>query len=181
MKTTLGFDAQLDEQAKDQAVVDGTSDEEMSDSHEGAGSRRDKEEIASILVDCAFRLHRDLGPGLLETVYEVVLAKMLRDQGLMIERQKPIPIEYAGFAFDEGFRADLIIEGIVLVELKSVENLAPVHFKQTLTYLRLLSLPLGLLINFGSATFKEGCKRIVNGPQSFASSRLRVNQAPSTD
>ena len=127
-------------------------------------------------MDCAFHLHRDLGPGLLETVYEVVLAKMLRDHGLEVERQKPIPIQSEGFTFEEGFRADLIIEGCVLAELKSVENLAPVHYKQTLTYLRLLGLPLGLLINFGSATFKEGCKRIVNGHQSFASSCLRVNQ-----
>ncbi len=149
----------------------------MKDSHEATKPRKDKEEIATILVDCAFRLHRDLGPGLLETVYEVVLAKMLRDQGLEVERQKPIPIQYAGFTFEEGFRADLIIEGIVLVELKSVEALVPVHSKQVLTYLRLLNLPLGLLINFGSASFKEGCKRIVNGPQSFATSRLRVNQS----
>ena len=148
----------------------------MNDSREDANTRKDKEEIAAALVDCAYRLHRDLGPGLLETVYEVVLAKMLRDLGLSVERQKPVPIQYAGFTFEEGFRADLLIEGIVLVELKSVENLAPVHSKQTLTYMRLLGVPLGLLINFGSATFKEGCKRIVNGPQSFASSCLRVNQ-----
>lgn len=100
---------------------------------------------------------------------------MLRDQGLEVERQKPIMIKYAGFTFEEGFRADLINEGIVLVELKSAENLMPVHSKQVLTYLRLLNLPLRLLINFGSATFKEGCKRIVNGPQSFASSCLRVS------
>jgi iron complex transport system substrate-binding protein len=99
-----------------------------------------------------------LGPGLLETVYEVVLAKMLRDQGLEVERQKTIPIQYAGFTFEEGFRADLLIEGMVLVEIKSVEFLAPVHHKQTLTYLRLLDLPLGLLINFGAPTFKEGCR-----------------------
>jgi len=148
----------------------------MADSHGDTKARKDKEAIAAILVDCAFRLHRDLGPGLLETVYEVVLAKMLRDHGLEVERQKAIAIHYAGFTFEEGFRADLIIEGTVLVELKSVENLSPVHSKQVLTYLRLLNLPLGLLINFGSATFKEGCKRIVNGPQSFASSCLRVNQ-----
>jgi iron complex transport system substrate-binding protein len=82
-----------------------------------------------------FRLHRDLGPGLLETVYEVVLAKMLQDQGLEVERQKPIMIQYGGFTFEEGFRADLINEGIVLVELKSAENLMPVHSKQVLTYL----------------------------------------------
>lgn len=148
----------------------------MNDSHEGTKTRKDKEEIAAAVVDCAYRLHRDLGPGLLETVYEVVLAKMLRDLGLSVERQKPVPIHYSGFTFEEGFRADLLIEGIVLVELKSVENLAPVHSKQTLTYMRLLGVPLGLLLNFGSATFKEGCKRIVNGPQSFASSCLRVNQ-----
>ena len=127
-------------------------------------------------MDCAFRLHRDLGPGLLETVYEVVLAKLLKEQGLRVERQKPIPIRYAGFSFEEGFRADLVIEGLVLVELKSVESLSPVHSKQVLTYLRLIDLPLGLLINFGAASFKEGCKRIVNGPQSFVSSCLRVNQ-----
>jgi len=148
------------------------------DSHEGTKPRRDKEEVAAIIVDCAFHLHRDLGPGLLETVYEVVLAKMLPDRGLAVERQMPIPIKYAGFIFEEGFRADLLVEGLVLVELKSVENLAPLHAKQVLTYLRLLHLPLGLLINFGSATFKDGCKRIVNGPQSFASSCLRVNQTP---
>ena len=145
-------------------------------SHKDTKARRDKEAVAATIVDCAYNLHRDLGPGLLETVYEVVLAKMLRDRGLEVERQQPISIQYAGFTFDEGFRADLIVEGIVLVELKSVENLAPVHSKQVLTYLRLLKLPLGLLINFGAATFKEGCKRIVNGPQDFVSPRLRVNQ-----
>lgn len=103
---------------------------------------------------------------------------MLRDQSLDVERQKPIPIQYAGFTVDEGFRADLLIEGLVLAELKSVEYLARVHSKHVLTDLRLLNLPLGLLINFGSATFKEGCKRIVNGPQSFVSSCLRVNKQP---
>ena len=127
-------------------------------------------------MDCAFRLHRDLGPGLLETVYEVVLAKLLKEQGLQVERQKTIPIRYAGFSFEEGFGADSIVAGLVLVELKSAESLSPVHSKQVLTYLRLLDLPLGLLINFGAASFKKGCKRIVNGPQSFVSSCLRVNQ-----
>lgn len=147
-------------------------------SHEETKARRDKEEIAAMIVDCAFNLHRDLGPGLLETVYEVVLAKLIEERGLGVQRQQPIEINYAGFTFVEGFRADLIVEDSVLVELKSVENLTPVHSKQVLTYLRLLKLPLGLLINFGSATFKEGCKRIVNGSQSFASSCLRVNQKP---
>ncbi len=148
----------------------------MNDSHEDTKERSGKEEVSRIIVDCAFHLHRDLGPGLLETVYEVVLAKMIQDRGLRVQRQKQIPISYAGFTFDEGFRADLIVQDVVLVELKSVENLSPVHAKQVLTYLRLLNIPLGLLINFGAATFKQGCKRILNGPQSFASSNLRVNQ-----
>ena len=134
------------------------------------------EEISAEVVDAAFHLHKDLGPGLLESVYEVVLAKLLEQRGLSVERQKPIPIQYAGLRFDEGFRADLIVEGSLLIELKSVENLAAVHGKQVLTYLRLLELPLGLLINFGSATFKDGIKRIVNNHTNFASSRLRVNQ-----
>ncbi len=134
------------------------------------------EELSAIVVDCAYRLHAEAGPGLLETVYEVVLAKVLEERGLRVRRQVPVPIHLMGLQFDEGFRADLIVEDQLLVELKSVEHLAPVHSKQVLTYLRLLDLPLGLLINFGAATFKEGCKRIVNGPQDFASSRLRVNK-----
>ncbi len=95
---------------------------------------------------------------------------------MQVERQKAIPIEYAGLRFNEGFPADLLVEGKLLVELKSVENLTAVHGKQVLTYLRLLNLPLGLLINFGAAVFKEGVKRIVNNHKEFASSRLRVNQ-----
>ncbi len=134
------------------------------------------EEVSAVVVDCAYRLHVEAGPGLLETVYEVVLAKMLTERGLQVRRQVPVPIDLLGLRFDEGFRADLIIHDLVLVELKSVETLAPVHGKQVLTYLRLLKMPLGLLINFGTATFKEGCKRIVNQHQDFASSRLRVNQ-----
>ena len=146
------------------------------DSREDTKARRDlnAEEISSVIVDVAFRLHRDLGPGLLESVYEVVLAKQLERRGLSVERQKDVGIVYDGLAFDLGFRADLLVEGKVLVELKSVENLAPVHGKQVLTYLRLLQMPLGLLINFGAATFKEGVKRIVNQHTDFASSRLRV-------
>ncbi len=134
------------------------------------------EELSAEVVDTAFHLHKDLGPGLLESVYETVLAKMLGKRGIQVERQKPIPIDYAGLHFDEGFRVDLLVEGILLVELKTVENLAPVHGKQVLTYLRLLRLPLGLLINFGAPTFREGVKRVVNNHKEFASSRLRVNQ-----
>ena len=150
----------------------------MKDSHEGTKTRRDAEELSSIVVDCGYRLHVESGPGLLESVYEVVLAKMLAAQGIEVKRQVPVPIRLMGLTFDEGFRADLLVENQLLIELKSVENLAPVHSKQVLTYLRLLKLPIGLLINFGAPAFKDGCKRIVNGPQSFVASRLRVNQKP---
>lgn len=140
-----------------------------------------KEELSRIVVDCGYRIHVEVGPGLLESVYEAVLSKLLSDRGLRVERQKAIPIQVMGLSLDEGFRADLLVEDVLLVELKSVENLAPVHSKQVLTYLRLLKLPLGLLMNFGTATFKEGCKRIVNGEQDFVSSCLRVNQSISPE
>lgn len=133
------------------------------------------EEIAREAVDCGYKLHTGLGPGLLESVYEAVLAKLLAERGLFVERQKSIPIVFEGLQFDEGFRADLLVEGKLLIELKSVENIAPVHSKQVLTYLRLLNLPLGLLMNFGAPTFKDGIKRIVNNHSNFASSRLRVH------
>jgi GxxExxY protein len=139
---------------------------------------KNAEKLSAIVVDCGYKLHVEAGPGLLETVYEVVLAKMLSEQGLVVKRQVPVPIRLMGMTFEEGFRADLIVEDRLLIELKSVENLLPVHSKQVLTYLRLLNLPLGLLINYGAPTFKDGCRRIVNGPQSFGTSRLRVNQGP---
>lgn len=128
-------------------------------------------------MDCAYHLHVEAGPGLLESVYEVVLAKMLSEKSLKVARQVPVPIELMGMQFQEGFRADIIVEDCFLIELKSVTALTSLHAKQTLTYLRLLNLPLGLLINFGAATFKEGVKRIVNNHKDFASSRLRVNQS----
>jgi iron complex transport system substrate-binding protein len=145
---------------------------------EGVGALHNPEELARSVVDCGFKLHRDLGPGLLETVYEAVLAAMLIEAGLEIDRQKPIPIEYNGLMLREGFRADLIVERSLIIEVKSVEQLAPVHGKQLLTYLRLLKQPLGLLLNFGAPTFRDGVKRIVNGHTNFASSRLRVHQTP---
>jgi iron complex transport system substrate-binding protein len=150
----------------------------MNDTFQGTKSPMNIEDLSAIVVDCAYKLHIEAGPGLLETVYEVVLAKMLEERGLRVRRQVPVPINLMGMTFDEGFRADLLVEDLLLIELKSVENLAPVHSKQVLTYLRLLNLPLGLLINFGAATFKEGCKRIVRNHKDFASSRLRVNQNP---
>lgn len=118
--------------------------------------------LSGQIVDAAFHIHSKLGPGLLESVYEAILAKELARRGLYVERQKSIPIEFEGMYFEEGFRADLIVERAVIIELKSVETLAPVHAKQLLTYLRLLDYRLGLLINFGAPALKDGIKRIVN-------------------
>jgi GxxExxY protein len=137
----------------------------------------DIEEVAQVSVDCGFRIHKELGPGLLESVYEAVMAASLARRGLSVDRQKPIDIEFDGMVLREGFRADLFVEGQLIIELKCVEQLAPVHSRQLLTYLRLAKQPLGLLMNFGSATFREGMKRVVNS-HIFASSRLRVNQSP---
>ena len=139
---------------------------------------RDVEELSAIVVDCGYRLHVEAGPGLLESVYEAVLAKMLERLGLRVRRQVPVPIRLMGLTFDEGFRADLVVDDALLIELKSVEQLAAVHGKQVLTYLRLMNLPLGLLINFGAPTFKEGVKRIVNHHHAIATSRLRINRGP---
>jgi iron complex transport system substrate-binding protein len=113
---------------------------------------------------------------LLESVYEVVLARSLERRGYKVERQKTIRFEYDGMIFEEGFRVDLFVEDRVVVELKSVEKLAPVHGKQLLTYLRLMRLPVGLLINFGGNTLKEGLHRVVNNLPSSASPELRVNR-----
>jgi GxxExxY protein len=118
-------------------------------------------EIAKEVVDAAFHIHTKLGPGLLESVYEVVLAAVLRKRGLRVERQVPVPIRFEDLTFDEGFRADLIVEEKVILELKSVEETAPVHKKQVLTYLRLADKRLGLLINFGAPLIKDGITRLV--------------------
>jgi GxxExxY protein len=120
-------------------------------------------EIGKIVVDTALSIHRDIGPGLLESVYEVVLSNALKQRGLVVERQVPIPIEYAGVKFDEGFRADIVVEGKVILELKSVEKIRKVHKKQLLTYLSLSRLKLGFLLNFGESLMKEGIARVVNG------------------
>ena len=136
----------------------------------------DIEELARIAVDCGFKIHKDLGPGLLESVYEAVHANSLLRAGLSIERQKPILIEYDGQVLGEGFRADIVVDQRLIIEIKSIERMAPVHGKQLLTYLRLAKQPVGLLMNFGCETFRDGLKRDVNGHTNFASSRLRVNQ-----
>ena len=120
-------------------------------------------EIGTTIVDTAYHLHRELGPGLLESVYEVTLARALEKRGLNVSRQVPIPITFQGERFEEGFRADLIVENKVLIELKSVERTAPVHKKQVLTYLRLTNLKLGYLLNFGTELMKDGTTRLING------------------
>jgi GxxExxY protein len=120
-------------------------------------------QIAEKILDAAFHIHRTLGPGLLESVYEVILAKQLEKAGLKVRRQVQIAIEFERLKFDEGFRADLIVADKVIVEIKSIEALAPVHPKQVLTYLRLTGLKLGLLINFNEDLLKKGIRRVVNG------------------
>ncbi len=137
---------------------------------------RDIDDVSGDVVDVAMRLHRKLGPELLESVYEVVLAKALTDLGYYVERQKSVDIEFEGLRFEAAFKADLLIDNRLVVEIKSVERLNMAHRKQLLTYLRLLKLHVGLLMNFGGATLKEGLHRVVNDHSPSASSRLRVNQ-----
>jgi iron complex transport system substrate-binding protein len=124
---------------------------------------KDLNDITGTIVDVSLRIHRELGPGLLESVYEAVLARALETRGLHVERQKVIRFVYDGMVFEGAFRIDLLVENQVIVELKSVETLAPVHKKKLLTYLRLTDKRIGLLLNFGSATLKEGLHRVVNG------------------
>jgi GxxExxY protein len=120
-------------------------------------------EVGTIVVDSAIAVHRELGPGLLETVYEVVLARELRDRGLTTKRQVPVPIQYKDIRFEEGFRADIIVANKVVLELKSVERVSAAHKKQVQTYLRLTGYKLGYLLNFGEALMKAGITRCVNG------------------
>jgi GxxExxY protein len=120
-------------------------------------------EIGTQVVEAAIAVHRELGPGLLETVYEVILARELSDRGLRVDRQVPIPVLYKGIKFEEGFRADLIIDGKVILELKSVERVSAAHKKQVQTYLRLTGCKLGYLLNFGEEVMKTGITRCANG------------------
>ena len=119
-------------------------------------------EIGTMIIEAAIAVHRELGPGLLETVYEVILAREIADRGLKVERQVPVPIDYKGIRFDEGFRADVIVEGRVILELKSVERVSAAHKKQVQTYLRLTGCKLGYLLNFGEDVMKTGITRCVN-------------------
>jgi GxxExxY protein len=120
-------------------------------------------EIGGIIVDCSVKLHKDLGPGLLESVYEILLAHLLQEAGLNVERQVSVPIEYSGIRFDEGFRADIVVEDKVILELKSVERVNNSHKKQVLTYLKLTDKKLGYLLNFGENLMKDGISRVLNG------------------
>lgn len=133
--------------------------------HEDARIHGDQdriEQLAKVAVDCGYRLHRDVGPGLLESVYEILLCEYLREAGVDFQRQVAVPITFKGVAIENAFRADILVEGQLLLELKSTEQHAPVHAKQLLTYLRLMDLPLGLLMNFGAPSFKEGVRRLAN-------------------
>jgi len=122
-----------------------------------------KTKIGTIVIEECIDIHRHLGPGLLESVYEIILVDALRRRGLHVERQVPIAIEFRGRKFDEGFKADIIVEGKVVLELKSVEKVSLAHKKQVNTYLRLTGCKLGYLLNFGKALMKDGISRIVNG------------------
>jgi GxxExxY protein len=136
------------------------------------------DDITGAIVDAAVRIHRTLGPGLLESLYEGLLACELGRRGLRVERQRLISFSYDGIEIEDAFRADLLVELRVIVEVKSVERVAPVHTKQLLTYLRLTNLRVGLLLNFGAETMRDGMKRVVNNYPVSSASLLRINQAP---
>ena len=120
-------------------------------------------EISKIIVDCAFKIHTTLGPGLLESVYRETLGYELEKRGLQVKKEQPIPVIYENIKLELGFRADLIVENKIIIEIKSIESIAPVHLKQLRTYLRLTNKKLGLLINFNVELIKDGIRRVVNG------------------
>ena len=120
-------------------------------------------EIGTIIVDTAVYVHKNLGSGLLENVYEIIMMKLLTQKGLSVQRQVSIPIEFEGQYFDEGFRLDLLIEGKVIIELKSIEKISLAHKKQLLTYLKLTRTKLGYILNFGEDLMKDGIVRMING------------------
>jgi GxxExxY protein len=142
--------------------------------------KKEIDDITAEIIDAAILIHRIIGPGLLEKLYLVILMAELRRRGLKVQRHREVPIHFNGMTFRHRLKVDLIVEDCVVVELKSVEKIAPVHQKQLLTYLRLMNLQVGLLINFGDETLKAGLRRVVNNytpPASPAPPRLRVNQS----
>jgi GxxExxY protein len=134
------------------------------------------DDITGAIIDAAIQIHRNPGPGLLESLYEALLACELRRRGLNVDRQRLIRVSYNGIDIEDAFRADLVVQERVIIEVKSVERTAPVHPKQLLTYLRLTNLRVGLLLNFGAEVMKEGIRRVVNDYDPPASSPLRINQ-----
>jgi len=143
----------------------------------GFNNRRDAEtpsfnELTDRIIGACIEIHRSLGPGLLESAYEECLCHELSIAGIGFERQKPLPVHYKNVKLDCGYRLDLVVERKVIVELKAIENLMPIHEAQLLTYLKLSGLTLGLLVNFNVPMLKNGIKRIVNNFQDFASPRL---------
>ena len=127
----------------------------------------DIEQLAKAAIDCGFQVHQDIGPGLLEAAYEAFLAAALAERGLRVQTQTPVPVTYRGATIRDAFRVDLLVEGRLIIEVKSLERLAPVHSKQLLTYLRLMNLPLGLLMNFGADLFRDGLKRVINNRSDY--------------
>ena len=137
---------------------------------------RSLDDVTGAVIGASIRIHKELGPGLLESVYEAVLGRVLEQQGFAVTRQHPIAIDNCDMHFDHGFRADLIVDARVIVEIKSVEILSDIHSKQLLTYLRLAHLPVGLLINFGAVTLIRGMHRIVNALNPSESPRISINR-----
>lgn len=142
---------------------------------------RDIDAISGDVIDTAIRLHRQLGPGLLESVYEMVLAAKLQQLGYKVERQVPVSIEFEGMRFDNAFRIDILVDDRLVLEIKSVERPSAAHAKQLLTYLRLTRRSVGLVINFGGATLKEGLTRLVNNHTPSVPPRLCANQILEND
>lgn len=136
----------------------------------------DPEPISAAIVDAAVRVHRGLGAALLESLYQKVLAWELEQRGFSVQRERQVRFVYAGHTFRHRLRVDLLVNGVVVVEIKSVQTFAPVHFKQVQSYLRLLDLPLGLLLNFGGARMAGNMRRIVNNHTPSPMSLLRINQ-----
>ena len=131
---------------------------------------KDVDEITRDVIGIAMSIHRDLGPGLLESVYEAVLAAALSRMAYHVERQRPVDLEYDGLRFEAAYRVDLLVDARLVIEIKSVDQITAVHSKQLLTYLRLLKQPVGLILNFSGATMKEGIRRLVNNHIDSASS-----------
>lgn len=134
------------------------------------------EELSAIAINCGLQVHRDLGPGMLESAYEAVLVHMFQSQGLLAEKQVIIPIVYQGLIIEQGFRADIIVEKRLLIELKTVERLTPLHARQVMTYLKFTGIHVGLLMNFSSDRFADGLKRLVYNHHDTSGSKLSINQ-----